>query len=85
MLAVALLLAPLALSQSEATVQWGLGGWLLTTIAGVGGGAWLVSRHGRPGTSFLLALAVCILLRLILFIAGPVAAAPRAQAAGRSA
>jgi len=75
-LIVALLLVPLALGQGEMAVQWGLLGWLLTMLAGVGGGAWAVSQHGRSGVGFLLALGVCMLARLIIFVAGPFVAAP---------
>jgi hypothetical protein len=75
-LIVALLLTPLALGRGTLAVQWGLVGWFLTTLAGVGGGAWVVSQHGRSGVGFVLALGVCMLSRLILFVAGPFAAAP---------
>jgi hypothetical protein len=74
-LIVALLLMPLALGRGELAVQWGLLGWLLTTVAGVGGGVWVVAQHGGSGVGFLLALGVCMLTRLILFVAGPFAAA----------
>jgi hypothetical protein len=75
-LIVALLMVPLALSQEEVVVRSGLIGWMLTAAAGVGGGAWAVSKHGTPGSGFLVALGVCMLARLILFVAGPLAAAP---------
>lgn len=75
-LIVALALIPLALARGQLVVQSGLVGWLLTSVAGVGGGAWVISRHGRPGVGFVAALGVCMLARLILFVAGPFAAAP---------
>ena len=37
---------------------------------GVAGGTWLVTRHGMPGSPFLVALATCMLSRLILGGAG---------------
>jgi hypothetical protein len=75
-LIVALALVPLALSRGDVVVRWGLIGWLVTAAAGVGGGAWLISKHGTPGPGFLVALGVCMLARLILFVAGPLAASP---------
>jgi hypothetical protein len=75
-LIVALALVPLALSRGDVVVHWGLIGWLVTAAAGVGGGAWLISKHGTPGPGFLVALGVCMLARLILFVAGPLAASP---------
>jgi hypothetical protein len=72
---VALALVPLALSRGEVVLGWGLAGWFLTAAAGVGGGAWLVSRHGKPGPGFLVAMGVCMLARSVLFVAGPFAAA----------
>jgi hypothetical protein len=73
----ALVLLPLALSCGEVVLRSGLAGWLATTLAGVGGGAWLVSQHGRGGPLFLAALGACMLLRLLLFVGGPLAAAPQ--------
>ena len=37
---------------------------------GVAGGAWAVSRYGRPGSGFPLAVLTCILLRLSLGLGG---------------
>jgi len=71
-----LLLLPVALPRDGVVLRWGLTGWLLTAAFGVAGGAWAVSRHGRPGNGFLMALGVCMLARLFLFVAGPLAASP---------
>jgi hypothetical protein len=71
-----LLLLPVALPRDGVVLGWGLTGWLLTAAFGVAGGAWAVSRHGRPGNGFLMALGVCMLARLFLFVAGPLAASP---------
>ena len=67
-----------------APASWALGGWLLAALATVGGGLWLIARHGRPGNGFLAALATSIGVRLVLFLAWPLAAAadgPRAVTA----
>ena len=76
-LIAALLLVPVAATWGTAVVGWSLLGWLVTAVAGVAGGAWIVSKHGSKGSGFLVALGVCMLARLILFVAGPFAAAPR--------
>jgi len=65
-----------AAPRGQVTLAAGLAAWLVTSLAGVAGGAWLVFRHGRPDSGFPLALAACMGLRLILFVAGPLAAAP---------
>jgi hypothetical protein len=71
------LLLPVAASWGGTVVRWSLLGWLLTTLAGGAGGAWLISQHGTPGKGFLVAWGVCMLSRLILFVAGPLTLAPR--------
>jgi len=76
-LTVALLLTPVAWSRGAQVVGWGLFGWLLTSLAGVFGGMWIVAKHGRRGRGFLVALGVCMLARLVLFVAGPLAVATR--------
>jgi hypothetical protein len=71
----ALLLVPLAASWGGPVVRWSLLGWLVTTLFGVAGGTWLVSKHGTRGPGFLVALGVCMLARLIVFVAAPFAVA----------
>ena len=61
---VGLLLLPLALSRGAAVVRWGGAGWLVMTMVGVLGGAWIASRHGTTGPGFLVAFGVCMLTRL---------------------
>lgn len=75
-LAVGVLLVAAAAWRGDVAVRWSLLGWILTTVAGVGGGAWIVSRHGTRGAGFLGALVVCMIARVIFFVAGPFAAAP---------
>jgi hypothetical protein len=75
-LIAALLLVPVAALWGGAAVRWSLLGWLVTALAGVAGGTWLVSKHGARGQGFLIALGVCMLARLILFVAAPFAVAP---------
>jgi hypothetical protein len=72
--AVALL--PVAAYRGRLVLLSGLVGWCLTALAGVAGGLWVVSRHGTPGAAFLVALGVCMMSRLVLFVAGPLVAAP---------
>jgi hypothetical protein len=62
-------------------VHWSLLGWLVTTLAGVAGGIWLLTRHGSHGSGFLVAVGVCMLARLIVFVAGPLAVASRGRGA----
>jgi len=52
-------------------------GWLAAALPGVGGGAWLAGRFGRPGAGFLVALGVAMGWRFVAVAAG-VAAALRA-------
>jgi hypothetical protein len=80
-LIAALLLVPLAASWGGSVVRWSLLGWLVTAVAGVAGGIWLISQHGTRGSGFLVALGVCMLARLILFVVGPIVAAPRGMEA----
>lgn len=74
-LIAALLMVPLAASWGGTVVRWSLLGWLVTALAGVAGGTWLISKHGTRGPGFLVALGVCMLARLILFVAAPFAVA----------
>jgi hypothetical protein len=77
-LGAALIAVPLAaVAWGWPAARWSLLGWLLTALAGVAGGLWLATRHGTRGTGFLVAVGVCMLARLILFVAGPIAVAPR--------
>jgi hypothetical protein len=73
--AACVLAALLALQGEPALVAWGLGGWWVMSVVGVAGGAWLVRRHGAPGSGFLLAMGTCMLARLALAAAGAFAAA----------
>ncbi len=74
-LIAAVLLLPVAVPHGGLVLVSGLAGWLATALAGVAGGAWVVSVHGKPGVGFLVALGVCMMSRLVLFVAGPFAAA----------
>ena len=80
-IAAGVVLAGAAGSFGAIPLQWGLIGWLATAAVGVVGGAWLVSRHGMAGSPFLVALATCMLSRLILAGAGAVAASTRGSEA----
>ena len=81
-LVAALLVVPLAAAiWGWPGAGWSLLGWLVTAVAGVAGGSWLLSRHGTHGAGFLVAVGVCMLARLVLFVAGPFAVAPRVMEA----
>lgn len=67
--------------RGPAAIAWAIIGWGVMAVAGVAGGAWTVSRHGRPGSGFLVAIGACMLTRLF---AGA-AAAGAAASAGMSA
>ena len=71
----ALFLVPVAAPRGDLVLLSGLVGWCLTAVAGVAGGLWVVSRHGAPGAAFIVAVGVCMMSRLVLFVAGPVLAA----------
>lgn len=51
-------------------LYWALGGWAIMAVVGIADGAWLARRHGKPGTGFLLALVVGMLVRLVLVCGG---------------
>ena len=61
---------PWAVDLFGVMLPWALCGWLLLSLAGVIGGGWLVSRHGRQGNSFFGALVGGMLLRMILTALG---------------
>ncbi|NIM00860.1 MAG: hypothetical protein GTN89_08015 [Acidobacteria bacterium] len=68
--ALAVLLALLFALRGAAPIGFALLGWAPMALLGVGGGAWAVSRFGRPGPAFPLAVLTCILLRLVLGLGG---------------
>jgi hypothetical protein len=74
-LAAAASLLPLAIARGGVTLQWGIAGWLIMAITGLGGGIWLVIKHGRQGSGFLVALGTCMLARLFASAAGALGAA----------
>ncbi len=53
-------------SSGGAALAFALLGWAPMALLGTAGGAWAVSRFGRPGPAFPLAVLTCILLRLVL-------------------
>jgi hypothetical protein len=74
----ALLAAVLALvfvNLGAAALGFALLGWTPMALLGVAGGGWAVSRFGRPGAGFPLAVLTCILLRLALGLGGMALAA----------
>jgi len=71
----AVLLLPVAAPRGGLVLVAGLAGWLATALAGVAGGLWVVTAHGTRGAGFLVAVGVCMMSRLVLFVAGPFAAA----------
>jgi hypothetical protein len=58
-------------------LRFALAGWALMALAAIAGGAWLVARHGLTGSAFFVALASCMLARLILAAVGAGIAAMR--------
>ena len=74
-LAAALLILAFAAAEGWAPARWSLLGWAIMAVTGVGGGAWVVRRHGDPGPGFLLALGTCMLARLIASALGAATAA----------
>jgi hypothetical protein len=66
-----------AASSGAAAAAWTALGWSITAVAGVVGGAWVVSRHGRAGAGFFVALQACILARLGLSAIGAILVASR--------
>ena len=74
-LSAGLLVGGVAASRGATALAWVLTGWGVMAVAGVAGGAWAVSRHGRPGAGFLVAVGACMLTRLFAGSAAAVAAA----------
>jgi hypothetical protein len=68
-------LLPLAIARGTVALQWGLAGWLVMAITGLAGGIWLVWKHGKQGSGFLVALGTCMLARLFASAAGAFGAA----------
>ena len=58
------------LSRGGTTLGFALLGWAPMALLGVAGGGWAVSRFGRAGAGFPLAVLTCILLRLVLGLGG---------------
>ena len=69
-LAVGLAVLPLALSRGSVALQWGVSGWLIMAVTGMAGGVWMILKHGKQGSGFLVALGTCMLARLFASAAG---------------
>jgi len=67
---LAVLLLLVFLARGHASLGFALLGWAPMALLGVAGGAWAVSRFGRTGAGFPLAVLTCILLRLVLGLGG---------------
>ncbi len=80
-LAVGLPLLPWALAEGPVAVQWGVSGWLVMAVTGMAGGVWLVLKHGKRGSGFLVALGTCMLARLFASAAGAFGAAQQGMEA----
>jgi hypothetical protein len=80
-LASGLVLLPWALAEGPAAVQWGVSGWLIMAVTGLAGGVWLVIKHGKHGSGFLVALGTCMLARLFASAAGAFGAAQQGMEA----
>ena len=74
-LASAAALLPLAIAQGAMALQWGLSGWLVMAVTGIAGGTWMVHKHGRQGSGFIVALGTCMLARLFASAGGAFGAA----------
>jgi len=80
-LVVAMGFLPLAFVFGTSAVLWGLLGFWTMSVVGIAGGAWAVERHGSTGPGFPIAVATCILARLVLAAVGAGAAATRGMGA----
>ncbi len=69
-LALAVVLALIFLPRGTAPLLFAALGWVPMALIGVAGGGWAVSRFGRVGMGFPLAVLTCILLRLLLGLGG---------------
>jgi len=67
---LAVLLSLVFLARGNASLGFALLGWAPMALLGVAGGGWAVSRFGRAGAGFPLAVLTCILLRLVLGLGG---------------
>jgi hypothetical protein len=80
-LAAAAALLPFAFHEGAVALRWGLSGWLIMSVIGLAGGMWLVLKHGRQGSGFLVALGTCMLARLFASAAGAFGAAAQGMEA----
>ena len=72
---LAAVLSVVFLASGNASLGFALLGWAPMALLGVAGGSWAVSRFGRAGAGFPLAILTCILLRLFLGLGGVALAA----------
>jgi len=68
-------LLPIAIAEGAVALQWGISGWLIMAVTGLAGGIWIVNKHGKQGSGFLVALGTCMLARLFASAAGAFGAA----------
>jgi hypothetical protein len=80
-LAVVMGLLPLGFLFGTSVVLWSALGFWMMSLVGVVGGAWEVDRHGSGGKDFPMAVATCILARLLVVAVGAGAAATRSMEA----
>ena len=66
----AVMLTPIFLPRGTTALLFAGLGWAPMALVGVAGGGWTVSRFGRAGSGFPLAVLTCILLRLLLGLGG---------------
>ncbi len=78
-LALALVLTTIFLPRGAVALLFAVLGWAPMALIGVAGGGWAVSRFGRVGVGFPLAVLTCILLRLSLGLGGLALAGVHAQ------
>ena len=69
-LVLAVLLTLIFLPRGTAALLFAAIAWAPMALIGVAGGGWTVSRFGRVGVGFPLAVLTCILLRLLLGLGG---------------
>lgn len=78
-LALAIALSMIFIPRSTVALLFAVLGWAPMALIGVVGGGWAVSRFGRVGVGFPLAVLTCILLRLSLGLGGLALAGVYAQ------
>ena len=78
-LALVVVLTAIFLPRSIVALLFAVLGWAPMALIGVAGGGWAVSRFGRVGVGFPLAVLTCILLRLSLGLGGLALAGAYAQ------